>query len=66
MSAKLVPTFAYRGCDVVRVTDSYGRILGFLDWSGYFSSKFSHFLFSVVLKRLSGPRSRPTTSQKIW
>jgi hypothetical protein len=26
-----VPTFADRGCDVVSVTDPYGRILGFLD-----------------------------------
>jgi hypothetical protein len=34
LSAKLVPTFADRGvCHVVSVTDSYGRILGFLDWS---------------------------------
>jgi hypothetical protein len=29
--AKLVPTFAVRGCHVVRVTDPYGRILGVLD-----------------------------------
>jgi hypothetical protein len=31
LSTKLVPTFAYRGCRVVRTTDPYGRILGFLD-----------------------------------
>jgi hypothetical protein len=31
--AKLVPTFADRGC---RVTDPYGRILRFLDRSRYF------------------------------
>jgi hypothetical protein len=31
MSAKLVPTFAGRGCHVVSVTDPYGRNLGFLD-----------------------------------
>jgi CBS-domain-containing membrane protein len=31
LSAKLVPTFADRGCHVVSVTDPYGRILGFLD-----------------------------------
>jgi hypothetical protein len=37
-------------CHVVSVTDPYGRILGFLDRSS-----------SVVLTRLSGPRSRPTT-----
>jgi hypothetical protein len=30
-SAKLQLTFADRGCHVVRVTDPYGRILGFLD-----------------------------------
>jgi hypothetical protein len=29
--AKLVPTFAVRGCHVVSVTDPYGSILGFLD-----------------------------------
>jgi hypothetical protein len=31
LSAKLVPTFADRGCHVVSVTDPYGRILSFLD-----------------------------------
>jgi hypothetical protein len=31
LSAKLVPNSADRGCHVVSVTDSYGRILGFLD-----------------------------------
>jgi hypothetical protein len=31
MSAKLVPTFADRGCHVVSVTDPYGRILALLD-----------------------------------
>jgi hypothetical protein len=29
--ARLVPTFADRGCYVASVTDPYGRILGFLD-----------------------------------
>jgi hypothetical protein len=29
--AKLVPTFANRGCHVVGVTNPYGRILGFID-----------------------------------
>jgi hypothetical protein len=28
-----------RGCHVVSVTDTYGRILGFLDRSRYFSIK---------------------------
>jgi hypothetical protein len=39
LSAKWLPTFADRGCHVVRVTDPYGRILGFLDRSHYFSIK---------------------------
>jgi hypothetical protein len=39
LSAKWLPTFADRGCHVVSVTDPYGRILGFLDRSHYFSIK---------------------------
>jgi hypothetical protein len=39
LSAKLVPTFADRGCRVVSMTDPYGRILRFLDRYRYFSSK---------------------------
>jgi hypothetical protein len=35
--AQSLPTFADRGCHVVSVTDPYGRILGFLDRSRYFS-----------------------------
>jgi hypothetical protein len=42
---------------VVSVTDPYGRSLGFLDKSPTFLSRSS----SVVLTRLSGLRSRPTT-----
>jgi hypothetical protein len=48
---------------MVSVTDPYGRILGFLDRSGYFFFSSSS---SIVLTRLSGPRSSPTTSQSIW
>jgi hypothetical protein len=44
---------------VVSVTDPYGRILGFLDRSRYFSILSSSS--SIVLTGLSGPRSRPTT-----
>jgi hypothetical protein len=33
------PTFADKGCHVVSVTDPYGRIVGFLDRSRYFSIK---------------------------
>jgi hypothetical protein len=39
LSAKCLPTFADKGCHVVSVTDPYGRILGFLDRSRYFSIK---------------------------
>jgi hypothetical protein len=39
LSAKWLPTFADRGCHVVKVTDPYGRILGFLDRNHYFSIK---------------------------
>jgi hypothetical protein len=39
LSAKLVPTFVDRECHVVSVTDSYCRMLGFVDRSRYFSSK---------------------------
>jgi hypothetical protein len=34
--AKLVPKSEDRGCHVVRMTYPYGRILGFLDLSGYY------------------------------
>jgi hypothetical protein len=37
LSAKWLPTFANSGCHMVSVTDPYGRILGFLDRSRYFS-----------------------------
>jgi hypothetical protein len=37
LSTKLVPTSADRVCQVVSVTDPYGRIFGFLDRSRYFS-----------------------------
>jgi hypothetical protein len=69
LSAKLLPTCADKGCHVVSVTDPYGRILDFLDRSRYFFLSSSS---SIVLKRLSGPRSTPTTCfpffspQKIW
>jgi hypothetical protein len=35
LSAMVVPIFAETGCNVVSVTDPYGRILGFLDRSRY-------------------------------
>jgi hypothetical protein len=33
LSAKLVPTFADKGCRVVSAADPYGRILDFRDWT---------------------------------
>jgi hypothetical protein len=39
LSAKSLPAFADKGCLVVSVTDPYGRTLGFLDRSRYFSIK---------------------------
>jgi hypothetical protein len=45
-------------CHVVSVTNPNGRILGFLDEPLLFLPSSS----SVVLTRLSGPRSRPTSS----
>jgi hypothetical protein len=63
LSAKLLPTFADRGCHVVSVTNPYGRILGVLYRSRYF---FLPSTSSIVLTRLSGARSRPTTSENIW
>jgi CBS-domain-containing membrane protein len=39
LSARLVPTFADRGCHVLSATNPYGRILGFLDRSFYYFLK---------------------------
>jgi hypothetical protein len=36
LSAKLVSTFADRGCRMVSAMDLYGRIFGFLDRSHYY------------------------------
>jgi hypothetical protein len=58
-----MPTFADRGCHVVSVTNPYGRIFGFSRLESLLLISNSS---SVVLTRLGGPRSRPTTSQKIW
>jgi hypothetical protein len=63
LSTKLVPTFTDIECHMVNVADPYGRNLGFLDRSRYFFLLSSS---SIVLTRLSGPRSRPTTFKKIW
>jgi hypothetical protein len=47
---------------VVSATDPHGRILGFLDPEPLLFLPNSS---SIVIKRLSGPRSRPITSEKI-
>jgi hypothetical protein len=41
-----MPTFADRGYRLVSVTNSYGRILGFLDRSRYFFFQVSPQLYS--------------------
>jgi hypothetical protein len=52
LSEKLVPTFADRGCQVISVTDPYGRIPAFLDWS-------SHVFFQVAPQLYSRSRVNP-------
>jgi hypothetical protein len=49
LSAKLVPTFADRGCHVVRATDPYGRILGFLDRITQIALHYTHI---VIITRM--------------
>jgi hypothetical protein len=46
LSAKLVPTFADRGCHMISVTDPFGRIIGFLDRSCYFFFQLAPQLYS--------------------
>jgi hypothetical protein len=46
LSAKLLPTFADRGCHVVSVIDPYSRILGFLDRSRYVFFQVAPQLYS--------------------
>jgi hypothetical protein len=46
LSAKLVPTFADRGCHVVSVAVPYGHILDFLDQSRYFFFQVAPQLYS--------------------
>jgi hypothetical protein len=46
LSAKLVPTFADKGCLVVSSTDHYGRILGFLVRSRYYFFQVAPQLYS--------------------
>jgi hypothetical protein len=59
----LVPTFADRGVSRGQRSESLTVVnLSFLDRAATFLSGSSPF----ILPRLSGPRSRPTATQKIW
>jgi hypothetical protein len=78
--AKFVPAFADRGCHVVRVTNPYGRNLGFLDRSRYFFFQVAPQLYSrgwvdpvpdPLLLRKSGSVGNQTQdlwicSQELW
>jgi hypothetical protein len=74
MSAKLVPTFANRGCRVVSATDPHGRILGFIDRSR-FSIQLAPQLYSrgwvdpvpdpLLLRKFVAPGNEPGTSGSV-
>jgi hypothetical protein len=60
LSAKLVPTFAGRGCHMVSVTDPYGRILGFLDreteeYISKFGRSVEHIANTRVVRKIRLP-----------
>jgi hypothetical protein len=60
---KLVPTFANRGVSHGQCNGSPRSLISvFYIGAGTYHSSSS----TVILMRLSGPYSRPTTSQKIW
>jgi hypothetical protein len=63
LSAKLVPYFLIEGCRVVSAADS---LRSYSRFSRPDSLLFLSSSSSVVLTRLSGSHSRPTTFQKIW
>jgi hypothetical protein len=63
LSAKLVPTFADRG---VLCGQRDGSIRPYSRFSKPEPLLFLSSSSSVALTKLSGPRSRPTTSHKIW
>jgi hypothetical protein len=50
LSAKLVPTFADRGCPVVSATDPHDRILIFPDRSRYYYFQVTPFCKVKILK----------------
>jgi hypothetical protein len=73
--AKLMTTFADRGCHVVSATDPYGRILGFLDRSRYFFFQVAPQLYSrgwvgpvpdpLVLRKSRSAGNRTRTSWSV-
>jgi hypothetical protein len=75
LSAKLVPTFCDRGCLAVRATDTYGRILYFLDRSRYVFFQVSPQLYSrgledpvpdpLLLKKSGSTGNRTRTSGSV-
>jgi hypothetical protein len=65
LSVKLVPTFADRGCHVVRVTDPYDRILGFLDRSRYYFLQVAPQLHLRGWMDLVVPGIEPRTSGSV-
>jgi hypothetical protein len=75
LSAKLVPAFADRGCNVVSVMDPYGCILGFLDRSSYFFFQAAPQLYSqgwvdpvphpLHLRKSGSTRKRTRTSESV-
>jgi hypothetical protein len=73
LSAKLVPTFADRGCHVVSVTDPYARILGFLDRIRCFLFQVSPQLYSrgwvgpvlLLLRKSDSSWNRTRTSGSV-
>jgi hypothetical protein len=74
-SAKLVPNFADRGYHVVSVTDPYGRNLGFVDRSRYFSFQVAPQLYSrgwvdsipdpLLLRKSGGAGNGTLTSRSV-
>jgi hypothetical protein len=65
---------ADRGCHVVSMTDPYGRILGFLDWSRYFFFQVAPQLCSrgwvdpvpdPVLRKSGSVGNRTRTSESV-
>jgi hypothetical protein len=74
-SAKLVPTFANRGCHVVSVPNPYGRNLGLLDRSRYFFFQVAPQLYSrgwvdpvpdpLLLRKSGSTENRTRTSGSV-